>query len=36
MAEMDAGAAQVEAVRALFLRFEAKSLRILDRVWGAV
>ena len=34
--EMDAGAAQFEAVRALIRRFEAKFLRVLDRVRGVV
>lgn len=34
MAELDAEAAQMEAVRALIPRFEAKIQRVLDRVWG--
>ena len=33
-AELDAEAAQMEAVRALLPRFEAKIQRVLDRVWG--
>ena len=32
--ELDAEAAQMEAVRALLPRFEAKIQRGLDRVWG--
>ena len=32
--ELDAEAAQMEAVRALLPRFEAKIQRVLDRVWG--
>lgn len=34
VAELDAEAAQMEAVRALLPRFEAKIQRVLDRVWG--
>ena len=34
VAEMDAEAAQMEAVRSLLPRFEAKIQRVLDRVWG--
>ena len=34
VAELDAEALQMEAVRALLPRFEAKIQRILDRVWG--
>jgi type I restriction enzyme M protein len=34
VAELDAEAAQMEAVRALIPRFEAKIQRVLDRVWG--
>ena len=33
VAELDAEAAQMEAVRALLPRFEAKIQRVLDRVW---
>ncbi len=33
-AELDAEAAQMEAVRSLLPRFEAKIQRVLDRVWG--
>ena len=36
VAELDAEAAQMEAVRALLPRFEAKIQRVLARVWGAV
>ena len=31
--ELDAEAAQMEAVRGLLPRFEAKIQRVLDRVW---
>ena len=34
VAELDAEAAQMEVVRALLPRFEAKIQRVLDRVWG--
>jgi type I restriction enzyme S subunit len=34
VAELDAEAVQMEAVRALLPRFEAKIQRVLDRVWG--
>jgi len=34
VAELDAEATQMEAVRALLPRFEAKIQRVLDRVWG--
>ena len=34
VSELDAEAAQLEAVRALRPRFEAKIQRVLDRVWG--
>ncbi len=34
VAELDAEAAQMEAVRSLVPRFEAKIQRVLDRVWG--
>lgn len=34
VAELDAEAAQMDAVRALIPRFEAKIQRVLDRVWG--
>jgi restriction endonuclease S subunit len=34
VAELDAEAAQMETVRALLPRFEAKIQRVLDRVWG--
>ncbi len=34
VAELDAEAAQMKAVRALIPRFEAKIQRVLDRVWG--
>ena len=34
VAELDAEAAQMESVRALLPRFEAKIQRVLDRVWG--
>ena len=33
MAELDAEAAQMEAVRSLLPHFEAKIQRVLDRVW---
>ena len=36
VAERDAEAAQMDSVRALLPRFEAKIQRILDRVWGTV
>ena len=36
VAELDAEAAQMDAVRALLPRFEAKIQRVLDRVWGTV
>ena len=36
VAELDAEAAQMEAVRGLIPRFEAKIQRVLDRVWGTV
>jgi len=36
VAELDAEAAQMEAVGALLPRFEAKIQRVLDRVWGNV
>jgi restriction endonuclease S subunit len=36
VAELDAEAAQMEAVRGLIPRFEAKIQRVLDRVWGVV
>jgi hypothetical protein len=36
VAELDAEAAQMEAVRSLLPRFEAKIQRVLDRVWGSV
>ena len=32
--ELDAEAAQMDAVRSLLPRFEAKIQRVLDRVWG--
>lgn len=35
VAELDAEAAQMEAVRSLIPRFEAKIQRVLDRVWGS-
>jgi type I restriction enzyme M protein len=35
VAELDAEAAQMDAVRSLLPRFEAKIQRVLDRVWGA-
>ena len=35
VAELDAEAAQMDSVRALLPRFEAKIQRVLDRVWGA-
>jgi len=35
VSELDAEAAQVESVRALLPRFEAKIQRVLDRVWGS-
>ena len=34
VAELDAEALQMEAVRSLIPRFEAKIQRVLDRVWG--
>jgi hypothetical protein len=34
VAELDADAVQMEAVRSLLPRFEAKIQRVLDRVWG--
>ena len=34
VSELDAEAAQMESVRALLPRFEAKIQRVLDRVWG--
>ncbi len=34
VAELDAEAAQMDSVRALLPRFEAKVQRVLDRVWG--
>ena len=34
VAELDAEAAQMEPVRGLIPRFEAKIQRVLDRVWG--
>ena len=34
VAELDAEAVQMEAVRALLPRFEAKIQRVLDRIWG--
>ena len=34
VAELDAEAAQMDSVRALLPRFEAKIQRVLDRVWG--
>ena len=34
VAELDAEAAQMESVRALLPRFEAKIQRVLARVWG--
>ena len=36
VAELDTEAAEIEAVRALIPRFEAKIRRVLDRVWGKV
>ena len=33
-AELDAEAAQMDSVRSLLPRFEAKIQRVLDRVWG--
>ncbi len=35
VAKLDAEAAQMETVRSLLPRFEAKIQRVLDRVWGA-
>jgi len=35
VSELDAEAAQMEAVRSLVPVFEAKIQRVLDRVWGA-
>jgi hypothetical protein len=34
VSELDAEAAQMEAVRGLLPRFEGKIQRVLDRVWG--
>ncbi len=34
VAELDAEAAQMDSVRVLLPRFEAKIQRVLDRVWG--
>jgi type I restriction enzyme S subunit len=34
VAELDAESAQIDAVRALIPRFEAKIQRVMDRVWG--
>ncbi len=34
VAELDAEAAQMEAVRSLTPRFKGKIQRVLDRVWG--
>ena len=34
VAELDAEAAQMDSVRSLLPRFEAKIQRVLDRVWG--
>ena len=34
VAELDAEAAQMDGVRSLLPRFEAKIQRVLDRVWG--
>ena len=34
VAALDAEAAQMDSVRALLPRFEAKIQRVLDRVWG--
>ena len=34
VAELDAEAVQMEAVRSLLPRFEAKIQRVLERVWG--
>ncbi len=34
VAELDTEAAQMDSVRALLPRFEAKIQRVLDRVWG--
>ncbi len=34
VAELDAEAAQIEAVRALLPRYEARIQRVLARVWG--
>ena len=34
VAELDAEAAQIESVRALIPRYEAKIQRVLARVWG--
>ena len=36
VAELDVEAAQMDAVRSLIPRFEAKIQRVLDRVWGTV
>lgn len=35
VSDLDAEASQMESVRALIPRFEAKIQRVLDRVWGA-
>ena len=34
VAELDTESAQIEAVRGLIPRFEAKIQRVMDRVWG--
>jgi restriction endonuclease S subunit len=34
VADLDAEAVQIDAVRSLLPRFEAKIQRVLDRVWG--
>ena len=34
VAELDAEAAQMDSVRSLLHRFEAKIQRVLDRVWA--
>ena len=34
VAELDAEVTEMDAVRALLPRFEAKIQRVLDRVWG--
>jgi hypothetical protein len=36
VAELDVEAAQMDSVRALLPRFEAKIQRVLARVWGTV